>query len=138
MKKFGMKLARFMYGRYGIDETYYFLNMLWFLLFLLGVIFSGWARILFNIAALFIFAFSFFRVMSKNHDRRRKENAWLRKLSIKSHEASKLRKNKKRDKDTHIYIKCKKCHAVLRLPKIPGEHGVTCPKCKYKFNLKVR
>lgn len=138
MNKFAMKLARFMYGRYGFDESYYLLTTLWFLFFILGIIFRGWLSVTFNILSVLALAFSLFRVMSKNTERRRKENAWIRKLKSKCKAASDLNKSKKRDKDTHIYVKCNNCHAILRLPKIPGEHGVTCPKCKNKFSLKVK
>ena len=40
-----------------------------------------------------------------------------------------LRKNKFRDRKTHVYRKCPHCKAQIRLPKVKGEHKCACPKC---------
>ena len=40
--KFRDKLARFMYGRYGIDNLYHGLIALYFILFVLQLIFDKW------------------------------------------------------------------------------------------------
>ena len=71
----------------------------------------------------------FFRTMSRNIAKRRAENQ-------KFCNFFKLRKNKFRDRKTHVYRKCPSCKAVLRLPKAKGKHTVSCPKCKNKFSVR--
>lgn len=138
MKKFFGKLSGFMYGRYGIDETYYLLLGLWFVFAFLSIIFQGWVRWLLTALQLFLLVYAMFRTMSKNIARRRKENEPLKKIIQKRKAAKLLQKNKKRDKKTHVYCKCKKCGAVLRLPRVKGEHTVVCPKCHERFKMKVK
>ena len=76
-----------------------------------------------------IFIWSFYRTMSRNIYKRRKENERFCGFF-------KLRKNKFRDRKTHVYRKCPKCKAVLRLPKAKGKHFVNCPRCKNRFQTK--
>lgn len=134
MGKFTNKMARFFYGRYGNDT----LNKVLMGVYLALVIFT-------TISTLFIdsFAFSiicwsitlslliwsFFRTMSRNIAKRRKENERFCGFF-------KLRRNKFRDRKTHVYKKCPSCKAVLRLPKAKGKHFVVCPKCKNRFQVK--
>lgn len=138
MKKISDKIATFMYGRYGVDETYYLLLALWFISSVLYLIFDGWIRWMLLAFQIFFIGFAIFRTMSKNIVRRRKENEWLRKITNKRKAAKSLRKSKKRDKATHIYCKCRKCKAVLRLPRVKGEHTAVCPKCHERIKVKVK
>ena len=70
--------------------------------------------------------------MSRNIPKRRAENARFVGFF-------KLRRNKWKDRKTHVYRKCPTCHAILRLPKIKGKekgkgkHTVCCPRCANKF-----
>ncbi|MBE6592034.1 MAG: hypothetical protein E7646_08345 [Ruminococcaceae bacterium] len=70
-----------------------------------------------------------FRAMSRNIAGRRRENE-------KFSGFFRLMKNKRRDRKTHVYRKCKQCHAVLRLPKAKGKHTVVCPKCRNRFEVR--
>ena len=71
----------------------------------------------------------FFRMFSKNIVKRRAENE-------KFCGFFKLRRNMFRDRKTHVYRKCPKCKAVLRLPKSRGKHTVVCPRCKERFEVR--
>ncbi len=135
MGKFKNKMYRFMYGRYGSDT----LNKVLLIIYAVEVI-------VFTVLSLFIdptplwlslayFALSiilifviFFRMFSRNIQKRRREND-------KFCGFFKLRKNKFRDRKTHVYKKCPHCKAVLRLPKAKGKHTVICPRCKNRFNV---
>lgn len=134
MSKFTNKLARFFYGRYGNDTLNKVLTavyLVWLIAFTIvdifvnSIIFSivGWLVTL----ALFIWVMC--RMMSRNIYARRRENE-------KFCGFFKLRKNKFRDRKTHVYRKCKSCKSVLRLPKAKGKHFVVCPKCKNRFEVK--
>ena len=71
----------------------------------------------------------FHRIFSRNVLKRRQENQ-------KFCGFFKLLRNRFRDRKTHVYRKCPKCHAVLRLPKAKGKHAVICPRCRERFQVK--
>ena len=134
MGKFTNKLAGFLYGRYGNDTLNKVLTaiyLIWLIVFTVvdvfvkSIIFSitGWG------ISLALFFWIMFRMMSRNIYARRREND-------KFCGFFKLRKNKFRDRKTHVYRKCKSCKAVLRLPKAKGKHFVVCPKCKSRFEVR--
>ena len=134
MGKFSNGLARFFYGRYGNDTLNKFLMVLYLIcvvavsilsLFIQSTLFTviGWS------VSIGIFVWSFYRTMSRNILKRRRENERFCGFF-------KLRRNKFRDRKTHVYRKCPNCKAVLRLPKAKGKHFVNCPKCKNRFQTK--
>ena len=135
MRKFKNKLADFFYGRYGNDtlnKTLTAIYLVWLIaftiidIFVQSIAFSiiGW------IVTLTLFILIISGTMSRKIYARRKENE-------KFCNFFKLRKNKFRDRKTHVYHKCKSCKSVLRLPKVKGKHTVVCPKCKNRFDVKV-
>lgn len=134
MGKFKNKLVGFLYGRYGSDTLNKVLTaiyLIWLIVFTVvdvivkSIIFSiiGWS------ISLALFFWVIFRMMSRNIYARRREND-------KFCGFFKLRRNKFRDRKTHVYRKCKSCKAVLRLPKAKGKHFVVCPKCKSRFEVR--
>ena len=134
MGKFKNKLYRFMYGRYGTDKLGTVLAWTYFALVLIyTVIGFFWENAIFTvcylIASMTLIFFVFFRMFSRNVAKRRKENE-------KFCNFFKLRKNKFKDRKTHVYRKCKKCGAVLRLPRSKGKHFVVCPRCKNRFRTR--
>lgn len=133
MGKFKNSLFRFMSGRYGTD-TLGKVMMIFYVVWILAYsILSIWVHsVIYNliyviVTALLIVAI-FFRMFSRNIAARRKENT-------KFCGFFKLRKNKFRDRKTHVYRKCPRCKAVLRLPKAKGKHTVVCPKCQNRFEV---
>ena len=121
------KLAKWMYGRYGNDELTWVLLIMGTVLLFLGYIPRvGW---IFSILALMTVFYSTFRGFSRNIPKRHRELERYLRIKNKPKNAMQLHKNKKRDKNTHVYFKCPKCKAVLRVPKGKGEIIVTCPRC---------
>ncbi|MBE6701522.1 MAG: hypothetical protein E7582_06530 [Ruminococcaceae bacterium] len=132
MNKLRYKLQSFMTGRYGPDEFYYFLLIVYTVLLILNC-FIGSPGI--HIAIWVILIYSLYRVFSKNIARRQKENAKF--LMAKYKIKTKFSKFKNRIKDReHVYKKCPHCKATLRFPRRRGKHDAICPKCRR--NLKVR
>ena len=134
MSKFTNKLAGFFYGRYGNDTLNKVLTgiyLTWLIVFTIVDVFVP--TIIFTLVGwcvtLALFLWVMFRMMSRNIYARRREND-------KFCGFFKLRKNKFRDRKTHVYRKCKTCKAVLRLPKAKGKHFVVCPKCKSRFEVR--
>ncbi len=128
------KFIRFMYGRYGADELYRFLTVVFYILFIINL-FLGSYILATAVTALLIFMT--YRVFSKNIVKRRAENEKYLVLKRRFDNYVKLRKNKWRDRKTHVYKKCPHCGAVLRFPKKKGKHSASCPSCNGEFNVKV-
>ena len=134
MGKLKNKLYRFMYGRYGYDTLSKVLLWVYAALLLIYMILSLFVdnpifSVLYYIAIFSIVCYTLYRVMSRNIAKRRAENERFCNFF-------KLRRNKFRDRKTHIYRKCPDCKAVLRLPKSKGKHSVVCPRCKKRFEVK--
>ena len=137
--KFRCAVARFMYGRNGMDQ----MNQL----LLRGYIGLLAAELVFNLLRLraplvicevllwVLMVYILFRMFSKNLPKRREENQrflnWF--WRIKSSAAG--AKARRADKD-HKYFICK-CGAVCRVPVGKGKIVITCPKCGQKINAKT-
>ena len=132
--KFIYKLQRFMMGRYGIDEVYKFLFVIYMLLFLLGL-FVKWEILTY--LEVIVVVIMFYRVFSKNIFSRKKEEKLYLQLKKK---VSKPFYNIKRnflDRDYYVYKKCHNCGKTLKLPLPPkrGIQKVKCPSCKKKIKF---
>lgn len=134
MGKIKNALYRMMYGRYGSDTLNKVLTGVYIVCVVLYSILSLWinsaifslAYILVTVALIFAI---FGRMFSRNIEKRRRENQ-------KFCGFFKLRRNKFRDRKTHVYYKCPRCKAMLRLPRAKGKHTVICPRCQNRFPVK--
>lgn len=123
-----------MYGRYGIDSLYYALFALYIILLVINLVHKTLAV---SIIMTVVMVVWLFRVMSKNHAARRKENEIYLKISrpIRAFFTTNFRRIK--DIRSKRYRTCKKCKAVVRLPIKKGSHTVRCPKCHNEFKVKI-
>ena len=135
MGKIKAALYRFMYGRYGTDTLNKVLLWCYIGLILVQMIViafapnAAYANFAFMILEWTLVLVMFFRMMSRNIAKRRRENERFTGYF-------KLMRNKRRDRKTHVYRRCPSCKVTLRLPKAKGKHTVVCPKCKNRFNVK--
>ena len=137
MGKFKNKLYRFMYGRYGtygtdtLSKVLLWVYLVWIVVCAIVELFvdSIWFSLAYWVLTLALVFWMLFRIFSRNVAARRKENERFCGFF-------KLRRNKFKDRKTHVYRKCPKCKAVLRLPKAKGKHFVVCPRCKNRFEVK--
>lgn len=127
------KIAKFMYGRYGIDNLSKFIFKIIFILFLFNILFRTYILL---IIELFLLVLVIYRILSKNIYRRNKENQIYLKIKNQILKPFQNIKRNMHDKD-HIYKKCKKCKKVLKLP-LPEKRGikhVKCPNCKKRITF---
>ena len=137
MGKFKNKLYRFMYGRYGtygtdtLSKVLLWVYLVWIVVCAIVELFvdSIWFSLAYWVLTLALVFWMLFRIFSRNVAARRKENERFCGFF-------KLRRNKFKDRKPHVYRKCPKCKAVLRLPKAKGKHFVVCPRCKNRFEVK--
>ena len=72
MNNFRYKFSQFMQGRYGMDQLYYALLVLYLILLLLNIIFRR--VMIFGILAWVVLIFAFYRFFSRNISKRSREN----------------------------------------------------------------
>ena len=134
MNRLKYKIQNFLRGRYGTDRLNKTLVWVYVavLFVLLIVSFSGAPlvlNILLNLIAALLFVIIIARTFSRNIYKRQKENkAYL--------DFIKGIRDRIRDRKTHVYRKCPKCKAILRLPRAKGRHNVVCPRCKNRFRVR--
>ena len=138
-RKIGNAIARFMYGRNGMDQLN--LTLMWLVL-ILDVVTMLVQR---NHAAVSMvlywlsmagWVYVLFRMFSKNLSKRRGENQkfvnWV--WRMKSSRAG--AKERHADKD-HKYFTCKNCKTICRVPVGKGKIIITCPKCGAQIHAKT-
>lgn len=135
MQSFFYKLRQWMYGRYGVDQ--------------LSV-----AIVIFSMAVSFILLFfrvpyivrliptlliilAFFRILSRNIEKRRRENQRFMQFFNRSKTEYYTVKTQVQDRKYFKYFKCPNCKAKLRVPKGKGRLNITCPKCRTMFHGKT-
>lgn len=129
------RFRQFMQGRYGLDQLYVGMLVLYFIL----LFFSRWfmPELMTGLMTLVIIL-AVFRMFSKNIVVRQRENAvYLRVVNGMKHTGKKLLQRIK-DIPTKRYRKCPNCAVTLRLPRKRGRHKTTCPKCQTSFEVKIR
>ena len=140
-QKMGNAIARFMYGRNGMDQLNRMLFWTYLVLWLAEMVVSVTLknRFVTDVFAVFLpvlMLYILFRMFSKNLYKRRAENqkwvnfAWRMKSGRESAAA------RRADKD-HRYFTCKNCKTICRVPVGKGKIVITCPKCGAQINAKT-
>ena len=132
--KFREKLARFFYGRYGVDELYYGLFALWGVLLVINIFARSGVIAILELVPL---GLMLFRSLSKNIPARRRENEVFLRFwkPVKSWFA--FQRDRIRDRKTARYRVCPKCKARIKLPVNKGKHTVPCPRCGERFETRI-
>jgi hypothetical protein len=125
---------RFMYGRYGNDALNNFLTVFYLILVVFNLLLGSYTVYLSSLVLIFII---FFRMLSRNIDKRRKENQKFLNIKYRFTQFFKERSRRFKERKTHVYKSCPACKATLRLPRKKGKHTCCCPKCKNSFKVRV-
>ena len=139
-RKLGNAVARFMYGRNGMDQLNAALLRVYLAVFLAQMIFSlaklRGGAVVCEILLWPLMVLIFFRMFSKNLYKRREENTkflnWWWGVKNRGQGA----KARHADKD-HKYFTCKSCKAICRVPVGKGKIIITCPKCGAQIHAKT-
>lgn len=136
MGKFKNGMYRFFSGRYGSDTlnktllwVYVVVVLLYSILSIFWRTMPGAFSAVYLVLTFALIVVIIWRMFSRKIDKRRRANEAFCGFF-------RLRRNKFRDRKTHVYRKCPKCCAVLRLPKAKGKHTVVCPRCKNRFEVR--
>ncbi|HCH83151.1 MAG TPA: hypothetical protein DE316_08735 [Eubacterium sp.] len=134
MNSFKDKMARFMYGRYGMDQLSRNLSLICLVLLIVTMFVRN--NVIYMIA-LFGIVYTYFRVFSRNISRRSEENEKYLRFHYKV--VGKLNKIKFRitDSKTHRIFRCPSCSQKIRVPRGKGKISIKCPKCRIEFIKKT-
>ena len=134
MNSFKDKMARFMYGRYGMDQLSRNLSLICLVLLIITMFVR--TNVIYMIALVGI-VYTYFRVFSRNISRRSEENEKYLKFHYKV--VGKLNKIKFRitDSKTHRIFRCPSCSQKIRVPRGKGKISIKCPKCRIEFIKKT-
>lgn len=124
------KFQQFMDGRYGVDGLGK-ATLVITLIFLVLNMFIPKAP--FYLLALVFLVISYFRMFSRNINKRYAENQWfeskfacIRQMFSKSKSYNEIRK-------THRIFVCPNCKQKVKVPKGKGRISIHCPKCGTDF-----
>lgn len=123
------KIARFMYGRYGVDHLCRLLVTIALVLLLISA-FAG-SNVLY-LLSLGILVYAYYRAFSRNLQARYREAASYERLKNKVKGLPRRLKESR----THKIFKCPGCSQKIRIPRHKGNIEITCPKCKTTFRGK--
>ncbi len=148
MQSFLEKIRAFMYGRNGLDKLSFFTIIIYLLLNGIKTFFFRVPAVYYTlwVLALAFLVLTFYRILSKDVDKRRNEAAQFEAFLIKvkfSDFAFKMKKKFNRlsmrvsQFKTHRFRTCPQCREHLRLSKKRGKRNITCPKCGRKFKTYV-
>ncbi|MDR7869236.1 MAG: hypothetical protein RIN55_00135 [Tissierellaceae bacterium] len=121
---------KFMTGRYGVDQ----LSNAMLVISILVLIINIFAKVpLLNSLVTAIIVLSYFRMFSKNINKRYQENMkflqWWNPIKGKFSKT----KNRLEQSKTYKFFKCPNCGQDIRVPKGKGRIKIRCPKCDEKF-----
>ena len=135
-------MARFMYGRNGVDQLN--IAMLWVSIGadLLATILMrqqnglAYVGLVLYYGSVVLWVLVLFRMFSRNLYKRQAENQkWLQARSRRRGAAS-AAKARHADK-AHKYFTCKNCKTICRVPVGKGKVIITCPKCGAEIHGKT-
>lgn len=124
------KFRKFMIGRYGVDSLSKF--MLGTAVVLL-VFAMGFRNNFLNTLACLLVLLCYFRMFSRNYQKRAEENQKFLELKGKADTFLKREKEYFEQRKTHHIYKCPSCKQKIRVPKGKGKICITCPKCHIEF-----
>lgn len=124
------KFRKFMIDRYGVDLLSKFMLGTAVLLLVFAM---GFRNNFLNTLACLLVLLCYFRMFSRNYQKRAEENQKF--LELKGKAATFLKREKEyfEQRKTHHIYKCPSCKQKIRVPKGKGKICITCPKCHTEF-----
>lgn len=130
------RFTMFMAGRNGNDGLNTFLLVVSLILIVLSSAFAGNVSQIFRVLTLVVFIIIYFRMFSRNIERRRMENNKYLLVRSKLMTALRVRKERWIQRKDYKFFSCPACKTTLRVPRGHGSINVVCRKCGNSFRAK--
>lgn len=132
MKKMRLKekVQQFMYGRYGADGLGKFLLVTAIVFMFLSILSP--LSFLYPVS-LILLVWCYFRMFSKNIQKRYQENCVYYKYVNKVKDFFKREKSYMKQRKTHHIYRCPNCKQKIRIPKGKGKVAIRCSRCGNEF-----
>lgn len=124
------RFARFMQGRYGMDQLNRFLTGFVFALLVLNVFLKS---SILNLLSLVLLIYLYVRMFSRNYSKRYGENQWFINKTKPIHKFFQTKRNHVALRKDYRLYKCPGCKQMVRVPKGKGKIAICCPKCGREF-----
>ena len=124
------RVLNFMRGRHGVDQFSYAIFGLAFLMMVINIF---WGNIILTSCVVAMLILGYFRVLSRNHIARNKENTIYLQKTYKLRMWGLKQKDRLKIRKTHHIYSCPQCKQKVKIPKGKGKISITCPKCKTEF-----
>lgn len=134
--KFRDRIARFMYGRYGMDPLGRFLLIAALVLLVFSMFLGSVANLIFWVLGLAALVWCYARALSRKFDKRRAENNKYLRVKAAVMQWFSSVKTRWTQRKEYRFFRCPSCHALLRVPKGKGRIQLTCRKCGNRFERK--
>ena len=127
-------MARFMEGRNGPDQLTQCLIWVG-----LGCYVISWITGLLplSLAGFLLYAWSLFRMFSRNRVKRFAENQKYLNLRYKVTGWFGLQRDCLRQRKEYAFFRCPSCHQMVRVPRGKGKIRITCRRCGFAFEKKT-
>ena len=127
------KFIRFMQGRYGVDQFSRFLLGVALVSIIISMFVRGYFGTLLNTIGLLAIVYTYFRIFSRNIQKRYGENQKYLSVTSKLRMRLNREKNIMAQRKTHHIYTCPGCGQKIRIPRGKGKIEIECPKCHTKF-----
>ncbi len=121
-------------GRNGLDFWNYVIIVVDVALIAVAILANSYLPLVFAFLLIVLFLF---RALSRNLEKRQKENRFFHDASAAIVREHKLNAMRRRDRKTHVYKKCPACRKVLRVKRRKGKKDIHCPYCHNDFQIVI-
>ena len=127
------KLAKLMYGRYGVDQLGRAMLIFALVLCVLSLFVPRRLSGIIYYISLILIILMYIRMFSKNIQKRYQENNKY--LSLKASYLRKFQREKEIFSQRRFYhfYRCPRCRQRIRIPRGKGRIEIRCPKCSQTF-----
>ena len=127
------KLAKLMYGRYGVDQLGRAMLIFALVLCVLSLFVPRRLSGIIYYISLILIILMYIRMFSKNIQKRYQENNKY--LSLKASFLRKFQREKEIFSQRRFYhfYRCPRCRQRIRIPRGKGRIEIRCPKCSLTF-----
>lgn len=127
------KLAKLMYGRYGVDQLGRAMLIFALVLCVLSLFVPRRLSGIIYYISLILIILMYIRMFSKNIQKRYQENNKY--LSLKASFLRKFQREKEifSQRRSYHFYRCPRCRQRIRIPRGKGRIEIRCPKCSQTF-----